>query len=89
MKLKTHTYVTLGNSQKARVCKEASRNCTLQIRSIKATDRKGGLVQLAIIMRISCAFEVGSGVEYSYFIVFLLVSYLVLPVLNMLYNIHK
>jgi len=28
MKLKTHTYVTPKNNEKARVWKEASRNCT-------------------------------------------------------------
>ena len=44
MKIKTHTYVTPMNNEKARVWKEASRNCTLQrIFSFRLCDTMGSL----------------------------------------------
>jgi len=44
MKLKTHTYVTPRNSEKARVWKEASRNYTLQrIFCFRLCDTMGSL----------------------------------------------
>ena len=44
MKLKTHTYVTPRNNEKARVWKEASRNCTLQrIFCFRLCDTMGSL----------------------------------------------